>query len=275
MGECIAAAAALTVLALLIQAEAIKEMNVAFSAGVIPMSHIHVVGDLAKGHVLVNKGTASSSPCDAVSNLSALPFHDAVSPELDGLVYRWSAVEFAAFFETELSPLNDAQSDVMRQSDMLLDRPGTYNETWADFIRDVLSSGCAADVTLVSGILARPSVTFGLDFKREDVGNIISMTCGNAYRTEVMREFVKADLEDVVDNIFNPDLYCRQDSAKRRTGETIDPSRSNAGLGWTSVNTGTEGSRKGGLVDIQIKVAEAFPAEPKNSVEIILERKRT
>ena len=36
------------------------------------------------------------------------------------------------------------------------------------------------------------------------------MTYGEAYRTEMTGEFLKVVLEDVADNIFNPDPYYQQ-----------------------------------------------------------------
>ena len=45
-----------------------------------------------------------------------------------------------------------------------------------------------------------------------------SMTYGQAYRTEMTGEFLKVVLEDVADNIFNPDPYYQQGGDMVRTG---------------------------------------------------------
>ena len=44
------------------------------------------------------------------------------------------------------------------------------------------------------------------------------MTYGEAYRTEMTGEFLKVVLEDVADNIFNPDPYYQQGGDMVRTG---------------------------------------------------------
>ena len=101
---------------------------------------------------------------------------------------------------------------------------------------------------------------------REDIWNVTSMTYPEAYRTEMTGEFLHVVLEDVADNLFNPDPYYQQggdmvrvgglgyhiDISKPqgqritemtllKTGDKIDPMKSYVVAGWASVNQGTEG----------------------------------
>jgi S-sulfosulfanyl-L-cysteine sulfohydrolase len=92
----------------------------------------------------------------------------------------------------------------------------------------------------------------GDDITREDIHNVTSMTYGQVYRTEMTGEMLHTILEDVADNLFNPDPYYQQggdmvrvggmgfaidvstkphrqphhrDGASENTGEAIDPAR--------------------------------------------------
>ena len=100
------------------------------------------------------------------------------------------------------------------------------------------------------------------------------MTYPNAYRMEMTGERLKEMLEDVADNLFNPDPYYQQggdmvrvggmgyridvtrpqgsrisDMTLLKTGEAIDPKRNYVVAGWASVNEGTEGPPIWDVVD--------------------------
>ena len=108
-------------------------------------------------------------------------------------------------------------------------------------------------------------------------------------------EFLKVVLEDVADNIFNPDPFFQQGGDMVRTGglgyrievdkpqgerisnmtllktgEPIDPSRSYVVAGWASVNEGTEGPPIWDVVEAHIKAQGTIQLEPNNSVEVII-----
>ena len=106
----------------------------------------------------------------------------------------------------------------------------------------------------------------GQDITREDIFNATAMSYPNAYRNEMSGETLKIVLEDVADNLFNPEPYyqqggdmvrvgglgyridIRQPQGARITemtllssGELVDPTRNYVITGWASVNEGTEG----------------------------------
>jgi sulfur-oxidizing protein SoxB len=139
-----------------------------------------------------------------------------------------------------------------------------------------------------------PSLIAGDDITREDIWNVTSMTYGEAYRTEMTGEFLKVVLEDVADNIFNPDPYYQQGGDMVRTGglgytcdvskpagsrisnmtllstgEAIDPARSYVIAGWASVNEGTEGPQIWDVVESHIRKMGTVTVAENNSVEII------
>ncbi|NKB29567.1 MAG: thiosulfohydrolase SoxB [Rhodobacteraceae bacterium] len=211
-------------------------------------------------------------------------FSDVIEPD----------AEVAAVIEAERAPHIDALTEVIGQTDTLLYRRGNFNGTWDDLICDALLSQRDAEIALSPGVRWGPSVIPGQAITREDIWNVTSMTYPEAYRTEMTGEFLKIVLEDVADNIFNPDPFFQQggdmvrtgglgyriDIAKPQgerisdmtllsTGEAIDPARAYVVAGWASVNEDTEGPPIWDVVEAHIKAQGTVSLAPNNSVEII------
>ena len=104
----------------------------------------------------------------------------------------------------------------------------------------------------------------------------------------------KVILEDVADNIFNPDPYYQQggdmvriggmgyridinqpqgsrisEMVLLRTGEAIDPSKTYVVAGWASVNEGTEGPQIWDVVESHIRKQGTVRVTPNKSVKVI------
>ncbi|MBT8413856.1 MAG: thiosulfohydrolase SoxB, partial [Boseongicola sp.] len=127
-------------------------------------------------------------------------FSDVIEPDKD----------VAAVIEAERAPYKDQLSDVIGTTDELLYRRGNFNGTWDDLICDALLSERDAEIALSPGVRWGPSMIPGQQITREDLWNVTSMTYPEAYRTEMTGEFLKIVLEDVADNIFNPDPFFQQ-----------------------------------------------------------------
>lgn len=203
--------------------------------------------------------------------------------------------EVAALIDAERAPYADALSEVIGVSDTTLYRRGNFNGTWDDLICDALLSERDAEIALSPGVRWGPSIVPGQEITREDIWNVTSMTYGAAYRTEMTGEFLKVVLEDVADNIFNPDPFFQQGGDMVRTGglgyrlevnkpqgerisnmtllssgEPIDPARSYVVAGWASVNEGTEGPQIWDVVESHIRKLGTVALEPNNSVEVVV-----
>ena len=211
-------------------------------------------------------------------------FSDVITPDAD----------MAALIDAQRAPFADRLSEVIGRTESLLYRRGNFNGTWDDLICDALLSEREAEIALSPGVRWGPSVLSGQDITREDIWGVTSMTYGEAYRTEMTGEFLHVVLEDVADNLFNPDPYYQQggdmvrtggigyriDVTKPqgerisnmtllRTGEPIDAARNYVVAGWASVNEGTEGPQIWDVVENHIRKLGTVTLAPNTSVEVI------
>lgn len=211
-------------------------------------------------------------------------FSDVIEPD----------AEVATLIDEQRAPYEPEMAEVVGTTSSLLYRRGNFNGTWDDLICDALISERDAEIALSPGVRWGPSLVPGQDITREDIFNVTSMSYGEAYRTEMTGEFLKVVLEDVADNIFNPDPYYQQGGDMVRTGglgytidiskpqgerisnlallgsgEAIDPARSYVVAGWASVNEDTEGPQIWDVVENHIRKTGTVTVEPNNSVEII------
>ncbi|MCP3972617.1 MAG: thiosulfohydrolase SoxB [Rhodobacteraceae bacterium] len=196
-----------------------------------------------------------------------------------------------AVIDAERAPHKDKLEEVIGTTDTLLYRRGNFNGSWDDLICDALISERDADIALSPGVRWGPSILPGDPITREDIWNVTSMTYGQAYRTEMTGEFLHVVLEDVADNLFNPDPYYQQggdmvrtgglgyriditkpqgsrisDLTLLKTGEAIDPARTYAVAGWASVNPDTEGPQIWDVVEAHIRKQGTVVVEPNTSV---------
>ena len=211
-------------------------------------------------------------------------FSDVITPDPD----------MAALIARERAPYIDQLSEVIGQSESLLYRRGNFNGTWDDLICQALIEEREADISMSPGVRWGPSILPGQDITREDIWNVTSMSYGKVYRTEMTGEFIHIILEDVADNLFNPDPYYQQGGDMVRiggmgyridinkpqgeriteltllkTGEKIDPSKTYVVAGWASVNEGTEGPQVWDLVENYIRRNGIVKVNPNNSVQVI------
>ena len=211
-------------------------------------------------------------------------FSDVITPDPD----------MAALINGERAPYIDQLSEVIGQSESLLYRRGNFNGTWDDLICQALIEEREADISMSPGVRWGPSILPGQDITREDIWNVTSMSYGKVYRTEMTGEFIHIILEDVADNLFNPDPYYQQGGDMVRiggmgyridinkpqgeriteltllkTGERIDPSKTYIVAGWASINEGTEGPQVWDLVENYIRRNGIVKVNPNNSVQVI------
>ncbi|PTW50934.1 thiosulfohydrolase SoxB [Rhodovulum kholense] len=210
-------------------------------------------------------------------------FSDAIAPD----------PEMAALIERERAPYRDEMAEVLGTTDGLLYRRGNFNGTWDDLICNALIDEREADIALSPGFRWGPSLLPGDPITREDLYSATAMTYPNAYRSEMTGEMLHTILEDVADNLFNPDPYYQQggdmvrvggmgyridvtkpqgsritDMTLLKTGEPVDPARSYVVSGWASVNEGTEGPPIWEVVESYVKRQGTVRVDPNTSVVV-------
>ncbi|WP_375247857.1 thiosulfohydrolase SoxB [Planktomarina temperata] len=213
-------------------------------------------------------------------------FSDVIEPD----------AEVAKVIDAQRAPYETELREVIGRTaeDQTLYRRGNFNGTWDDLICNALIEERDADIALSPGVRWGPSILPGQDITREDIWNVTSMSYGEAYRTEMTGEFLHVVLEDVADNLFNPDPYYQQggdmvrvgglgyridinkpqgqritDMTLLKTGEKIEAAKSYTIAGWASVNEGTEGPQIWDVVENHIRKQGTISLDPNNSVEVI------
>lgn len=201
--------------------------------------------------------------------------------------------EMTALIDAQRAPYEDAMAEVIGQTDSTLYRRGNFNGTWDDVICDALLSERDAEIAMSPGVRWGPSLIPGQDITREDIWNVTSMSYPEVYRNEMTGEFLKVILEDVADNIFNPNPYYQQggdmvriggmgfavDVSKPQgerisemtllsTGEPIDAARNYVVAGWASVNEGTEGPPIWDVVENHIRKMGTVTAPGHDNVKV-------
>ncbi|SPF82052.1 thiosulfohydrolase SoxB [Pseudoprimorskyibacter insulae] len=196
--------------------------------------------------------------------------------------------------DEQRAPYEAEMSEVIGKTESLLYRRGNFNGSWDDLICDALLTEREADIAMSPGVRWGPSILPGQEITREDIFNVTSMTYPNAYRTEMTGEFIHVILEDVADNLFNPDPYYQQggdmvriggmgyriditkpqgsrisEMTLLKTGEKIDPAKTYVVAGWASVNEGTEGPAIWDVVENHIRKQGTITVAPNTSVEVV------
>ena len=200
-----------------------------------------------------------------------------------------------SLIDAQRAPFIDAVSEVIGVTDTMLYRRGNFNGTWDDLICNGILVERDAEIALSPGVRWGTSLIPKQDITREDIWNVTSMTYGETYRVEMTGELLKVILEDVADNIFNPDPFLQQGGDMVRTGglsyridvhqsigkrisemtllstgEPIDSYRHYVVTGWASTNEGTEGPKIWDLVENYIKEIGVVKLEPNDSVKVVV-----
>ena len=211
-------------------------------------------------------------------------FADAIKPD----------PEMAAVIAKIRAPHEAMLKKVLGKTESLLYRRGNFNGTFDDLICQALLVERDAEVALSPGFRWGVSVLPGADITAEDVYTQTAITYPNAYRTEMTGAFLKDVLEDVADNLFNPDPYYQQGGdmvragglayqidinqpiGKRisnmtllRTGKPIEAGKQYTVTGWASVNEGTVGPPVWDVVMRYIEQQKTVRIEPNRSIKVV------
>ena len=179
-------------------------------------------------------------------------------PVFAGLIRPDPAMQ--ALIERQRAPFRARYSETLATAGQLLYRRGNFSGPMDQVICDALRRELDAEIALSPGFRWGATLLAGQPVTLEDVLAETAITYPEVYVQDLTGAQIKALLEDVADNLFNPDPYYQQggdmvrvggmdyvcapnERAGRRIstmtlndGRTVDANKSYRVAGWASVN---------------------------------------
>jgi S-sulfosulfanyl-L-cysteine sulfohydrolase len=211
-------------------------------------------------------------------------FSDAIAPD----------TEMAALVKRHRAPFEADLGKVLAKTDGLLYRRGNFQGSLDDVFTDAMLTERDAEISLSPGVRWGTSLLPGQDITFEDVTNACAMSYPNCYRLNMKGEMLKTVLEDVADNIFNPDPYLQGggdmvrvggigftiDPGKTignrisgltllKTGQPVEASREYVVAGWASINEGTQGPPIWDVVSRHLQAKKVVTPRPLDAVKVV------
>ena len=176
----------------------------------------------------------------------------------------------------------------------VLYRRDSFAGTFDDVICDTLLAARDAEIALSPGFRWGATLAPGQPITWEDVYNMTAITYPAVYRLKLTGETIKAVLEDVADNLFNPDPYYQQGGdmvrvgglsytinvdapigarignlTLMRTGAPLEPAKTYVVAGWGSVNENVEGPPVWDLLAQFLTNQREISPRPRQTVKIL------
>ncbi len=211
-------------------------------------------------------------------------FSDAIAPD----------AEMAARIKKIREPHEKMLREKIGSAQSVLYRRGNFNGTLDDVICDALIAERDAEIALSPGFRWGNSLLPGQDITREDIYNATAISYPNVYRMQMTGARLKEILEDVADNLFNPDPYYQQGGdmvrvgglsytidinrkiggrisnlVLSRKGQKLDPAKEYTVAGWASVNENTEGPPIWEIVTNHIKKKGVVSPRESANVKVV------
>ncbi len=202
--------------------------------------------------------------------------------------------EMAAAIEKARAPFEADLKRVVGHTESLLYRRGNFNGTLDDVICEAMLAERDAEIALSPGVRWGAGLLPGDPITFEDIANATAITYPDCYRVKMTGARLKEVLEDVADNLFNPDPYYQQggdmaragglaykidvnapigsrisDMTLVKTGKPLDPAKNYVVAGWASVNQGTEGPPIWEIVERHISNLKSVKIEENTAVKIV------
>jgi sulfur-oxidizing protein SoxB len=124
----------------------------------------------------------------------------------------------AAYIGEVRKPYEEKLAEKLAVSEGLLYRRGNFNGTWDQLILEALMQVQGAEIAFSPGFRWGPSLLAGDAITFEHVMDQTAITYPYATVSELTGEQLKTVLEDVADNLLNPDPYLQQGGDMVRVG---------------------------------------------------------
>jgi sulfur-oxidizing protein SoxB len=160
--------------------------------------------------------------------------------------------EMEALITKVRAPYEGRLAEKLAVTDGLLYRRGNFNGSWDQLICDAMMEVQGAEIAFSPGFRWGTSLLPGDTITRELMMDQLAITYPYATLTEMTGETIKTILEDVADNLFNPDPYYQQGGDMVRVG----------GLAYTC----TPGAKAGGRISDMRLAGKPLQADRKYKV---------
>jgi S-sulfosulfanyl-L-cysteine sulfohydrolase len=190
------------------------------------------------------------------------------------------------------APYKAKLEEQLAVTDGLLYRRGNFNGTFDQLICDALIEVKSAQISFSPGFRWGTSILPGQAITREHVMDQTAITYPYTTVTDMTGEFIKTVLEDVCDNLFNPDPYYQQGgdmvrvggltyacepngktgnriSDMRLNGTPIDPKKTYKVAGWAPVAEGAKGEPIWEVVETYLKAKKRIAPVKLNTPRLI------
>jgi S-sulfosulfanyl-L-cysteine sulfohydrolase len=151
-----------------------------------------------------------------VSNKRVMDFHYTLLPVFSRLLP--ADREMAALIDRVRAPHEAKLQEVLATTDGTLYRRGNFNGSWDQLLLDALMEVQGAPIAFSPGFRWGTSLLPGQAITREHLMDQTATSYSYATVNEMSGEQIKTVLEDVADNLFNPDPYYQQGGDMVRVG---------------------------------------------------------
>ncbi len=158
--------------------------------------------------------------------------------------------EMQAYVDKVRAPYKEKLERKLAVTEETLYRRGNFNGTFDQVICDALTTVKDAQISLSPGFRWGTTVLPGQEITMDHVMDQTCITYPETYRREMTGEEIKLILEDVCDNLFNPDPYYQQGGDMVRVG----------GLDYVCNPTETMGKR---ITDMRLNDGTPIDAKKK------------
>ena len=198
----------------------------------------------------------------------------------------------AAYIAKARSPYLAKLEEKLAVTDGLLYRRGNFNGTWDQLVLDALMAEKGAEIAFSPGFRWGTTLLPGEAITFEHVMDQTAITYPQSTLNALTGGEIKAILEDIADNLFNPDPYLQQGgdmvrvgglsyacepnvpmgrriSDLRLRGEPIEAGKSYKVAGWASVAEGVTGEPVWDVVARYLRAKKTVPPVQANRPRLI------
>ena len=195
--------------------------------------------------------------------------------------------EMAAYINKARAPYEAKLSETLAISEGLLYRRGNFNGSWDQLIVDGLMAVKDAEIAFSPGFRWGTTILPGQAITRDHLMDQVAITYPATTVSNLTGANIKTILEDVCDNLFNPDPYYQQGgdmvrvggleytcdplaasgnriSDMRLNGKSVDAGKAYKVAGWAPVAAGVQGEPIWDVMETYLKSEKTIKARKLN-----------